>query len=337
MKILVNPHKVEVRQDDIINEKEINVTNCTFEFSEEYTNDLVKEAIFTQNGKSYKEIVANDKCDIPYEVLENKGEIEIGLVAYEVEDDEYVKRFNPTPTYITTFVGSLKSKYENSQPITPSEMEQFEQELNDGLQEVANVDIDAEKVGSVSTVTITNRNGVSKSVEILDGEKGDKGDKGDTGATGPAGKDGKDGQDGKDGKDGVNGTNGTDGRDGVDGKDAKINGVNTASIVAGDNITINQQGSTLIISSTASGTTYTAGDNISISEQNVISAIVPTVPTNVSAFTNDAGYLTQHQDISGKLDTSAVKTTTNTTQGNVYDVTYINTMLGDIESLLGGI
>lgn len=29
---------------------------------------------------------------------------------------------------------------------------------------------------------------------------------------------------------------------------------------------------------------------------------IPTVPTNVSAFENDAGYLTQHQDISGKLD-----------------------------------
>lgn len=29
---------------------------------------------------------------------------------------------------------------------------------------------------------------------------------------------------------------------------------------------------------------------------------LPTVPTNVSAFSNDAGYLTAHQDISGKLD-----------------------------------
>lgn len=29
---------------------------------------------------------------------------------------------------------------------------------------------------------------------------------------------------------------------------------------------------------------------------------LPVVPTNVSAFTNDAGYLTQHQDISGKQD-----------------------------------
>lgn len=30
--------------------------------------------------------------------------------------------------------------------------------------------------------------------------------------------------------------------------------------------------------------------------------VIPTVPTKVSAFTNDAGYLTKHQDISGKAD-----------------------------------
>ena len=33
-----------------------------------------------------------------------------------------------------------------------------------------------------------------------------------------------------------------------------------------------------------------------------VNALIPTVPTNVSAFNNDAGYLTQHQDISGKAD-----------------------------------
>ena len=35
---------------------------------------------------------------------------------------------------------------------------------------------------------------------------------------------------------------------------------------------------------------------------------IPTVPTNVSAFNNDAGYLTQHQDISGKADKVKVAT-----------------------------
>ena len=37
---------------------------------------------------------------------------------------------------------------------------------------------------------------------------------------------------------------------------------------------------------------------------------IPEVPTNVSAFTNDAGYLTEHQDISGKADKSEIPTKT---------------------------
>lgn len=36
---------------------------------------------------------------------------------------------------------------------------------------------------------------------------------------------------------------------------------------------------------------------------------IPVVPTNVSAFTNDAGYLTQHQDISEKEDKTAIVAT----------------------------
>jgi len=42
-------------------------------------------------------------------------------------------------------------------------------------------------------------------------------------------------------------------------------------------------------------------------------------------------------DLSDYVQKSNIKTTTSTTTGDVYDVTYINTMLGDIESLLGGI
>lgn len=36
--------------------------------------------------------------------------------------------------------------------------------------------------------------------------------------------------------------------------------------------------------------------------------VIPTVPTNVSAFTNDAGYLTEHQDISGKANVADLAT-----------------------------
>lgn len=56
-----------------------------------------------------------------------------------------------------------------------------------------------------------------------------RGAKGDTGATGPAGP---------------------TGADGADGADATINGVNTLTLTAGDNIALSQTGSTLTISST---------------------------------------------------------------------------------------
>jgi hypothetical protein len=40
-----------------------------------------------------------------------------------------------------------------------------------------------------------------------------------------------------------------------------------------------------------------------------VRAEIPTVPTKVSAFTNDVGYLIQHQDISGKVNVSGSRGT----------------------------
>lgn len=139
-------------------------------------------------------------------------------------------------------------------------------------------------------------------------------------------------------------TNGQDGDPGQDGQDATINGVNTLTIQEGENISITQSGSTMTISSTggSGGTSdytdltnkpsinnVTLSGNKSLSDlgiqpsgnyvtPNDLSSVatsgsyndlsnkptIPTVPTNVSAFTNDVGYLTQHQDISGKENTS---------------------------------
>ena len=58
-------------------------------------------------------------------------------------------------------------------------------------------------------------------------------------------------------------------------------------------VTIESGSSDAITGITVNGTTVTVTDGVA--------AI--SIPTNVSAFTNDAGYLTTHQDISGKVDT----------------------------------
>lgn len=180
MKIRVNPHNVEIvkEQTEPINEREIKVSKCEFEFDEVITSDFVKEAYFTLNGNTYKQIIVNNECDYPSEVLTEKGTLEIGVVAYKVENEQEIKRYNPSPDYFESWVGSLKDA-ENSEPITPSEMEQFEQELQNGLNDIQDaienaerLDIDANKVGKITSITITKQDGTTKTVTLEDGQDG---------------------------------------------------------------------------------------------------------------------------------------------------------------------
>lgn len=189
MKLIVNPHKIEIDKSPV-NEREIDITKCEFEFTDEITNDYVKEAYFTFDGTSYKEIIVNNQCAIPSEVLAEKGQVEIGVVAFLVENEEEIKRYNPSPAYFNTWLGSLKDNVENSEPITPSEMEQYEQALNDGLAEVNdkldeidqaindvttaitetnNLDLDVSKEGKTATVTLTKKDATTKVVTLSDG------------------------------------------------------------------------------------------------------------------------------------------------------------------------
>lgn len=86
------------------------------------------------------------------------------------------------------------------------------------------------------------------------GAAGEQGPKGDTGDTGPQGE------------------------TGPAGANATINGQNTLNILAGTNISLDQQGTDLTINATGGsggGTTYTAGTNIEITEDNVINNSIP--------------------------------------------------------------
>ena len=135
-------------------------------------------------------------------------------------------------------------------------------DLSSALQETDNIDIDVEKVGNTSTVSITKKDGTNKSVQIIDGLKGDKGDtgatgpkgdKGDKGDTGEQGAQGIQGERGLKGPQGERGIQGLKGDTGANGLDAKINGVNTLTIEAGTNITLDQEGNILTINSTGGG------------------------------------------------------------------------------------
>ena len=207
------------------------------------------------------------------------------------------------------------------------------------------------------------------------GPQGIQGPVGPTGKDGKPGKDGKDGKPGKDGnvpifkirkvyldsegqakvsmeKEGdiyyltFTIPQGVQGVMGFPGEDATINGMNTLNILEGKNIKITQEGKNLIISSTggSGGTSdYKELENkpkindvelignktlsdLGIDQDFVKSESDPTVPSHVKAITTK-----NITDWNNKVD----KNVNNLT--NYYNKNYIDGIIGDIESLLGGI
>ena len=141
MQVLVNVNNIQIIQNDILNENEYNIHNIKFIFSTEYENNLAKVALFTANNATYKIIISNDECNIPPEILAQKGCFTLGVYAFEVEDDILVERYSPTPLKINIEDGSYipDEDTENSVPLTPTDKEQI-------LDALSKIQIDSEQI-----------------------------------------------------------------------------------------------------------------------------------------------------------------------------------------------
>ena len=182
MKVYVTKNKVTLEDGYIVNRGEYKVTPLEFEFTEEYTNQLVKKAIFVNGDTAIEQAIINNTCNIPHEVLDIK-EFELRVYAYEVQDEELILRYSPTFAKVFLREGSYRGNTGSGEEITPTRFEQYEQALEDGLlevnekledidtatQEVNNLDLDVNKVGSTTTIELTKKDGTEKTVEVNDG------------------------------------------------------------------------------------------------------------------------------------------------------------------------
>ncbi len=239
MKVLVNAHNIEITDKEVINKKEHKVSKCLFEFSSEYDDNFVKKALFTVSNKTYEMTIFNNQCEFPYEVLEKRGEAILGVYAYKIVDNELIKRFSPSPQSFYVSNGSYIENAENSKEITPSQLEQYQQELNNRLNEIpelikkeidnidlGNINLDdyvkkvegkdlsandftndyKEKLDDLNNYDdtevkkdISSLNEKIANIESIPGPQGPPGEKGDRGEVGPKGEQGEAGIDGKDG------------------------------------------------------------------------------------------------------------------------------------------
>lgn len=175
--------------------------------------------------------------------------------------------------------------------------------LEEEITKVENMDIDAVKVGDTATIMITNKEGQTKTIAISDGEKGDTGERGEPGTTDYSDLENK----------------------------PKINNVELNG-----NKSLQDIGIIEVTEQTVAGWGFTKNTGTYSKPSGGIPKT--DLESSVQTSLNKADTALQtHQDISGKLNTSQVKNTNSTTAGDVYDVRYINSMIGDIEILLRGV
>lgn len=249
MKVNVTKDRVSIVESDDIHAGEYNINNLQFSFSDEYSDNLVKNAIFTNdNGNSYQVSIINNKCQLPAEILAEKGSILFGVYAYQSNEEKLELRYSPFPTRFTIISGSYDSTAEEGQEITPSQFEQYMQALNDGLNKVEESIKEMDSATSSVTQLVDDINQKLENGDFI-GPEGPQGPQGVPGKNGKDGvgittitsgqstveedktitpitvnktdgssqrfnveaKNGADGKDGLNGKDGVNGQNGQDG------------------------------------------------------------------------------------------------------------------------------
>ena len=168
MNIKVNSHTLEINQNIDINAGEYNITTLNFEFSDEYEG-LTKMAVFSNCETSIKTAILDNQCTIPFEVLEEPGQVLLGVYGYEGEDDSLELRYSPEPQYFNVKHGSYQ---EGGEPTIPpkSEWEQLVEEINQAITETNNLNIAVEKEGSITTVTLTKKDGTTQTIQIEDGK-----------------------------------------------------------------------------------------------------------------------------------------------------------------------
>lgn len=131
MKIKVDVNNVTITKKSDIHKGEYNVNKCIFEFSSEYTKDLIYRAVFSCINGSYYQLILNNECNIPDEVLKEKDvNIELGVYAFILNDDNELElRYSPKPTYFKVENGSYKDGDKTEVP-SPTDYEKFLNEFN---------------------------------------------------------------------------------------------------------------------------------------------------------------------------------------------------------------
>lgn len=181
IKIEKNTRQVYLNNGFIGNDNENLQDNLEFSFKDEFVNGQARLELQFENKE--KTFIVLDKVEETYttpitNIMTVTGQVYAQLVITEGTDEESIPIFKSNIFYF--YVGnSINAETGEAEPYI-----EWIERANIKLNQIDNLNIEAEKVEHTTTITVTRKDGTSYEVEVLDGEKGDKGEKGDAGQTG---------------------------------------------------------------------------------------------------------------------------------------------------------
>lgn len=179
VKVEKSTRMVDLPKNVIGNDMENLQEKLIFKFTDEFINGQARLEYKTGSTKNYIVLLKeNNTYTMPIKnILTKEGKIEMQLVITETSETEEIPVFKSNVFYLYC------NKSINAVNEAPDGYELWIETANaklnlmdEALAEVDNLDIDANKVDTTTTIEITKKDGTTKSVEILDGEKGERGD-----------------------------------------------------------------------------------------------------------------------------------------------------------------
>lgn len=166
MKITVKENRelIMVNARNTQNENEVETLQITV--PEKYEEFIKKIVFITDNGVVW-DLIENDTYTLQRNITKYDS---VKFYIWLTKDEQDFRSVEKTLYF--------NKNHEVGGEITPEEQTQMEQVisiLESEIDKVENIDIDVNKSGKITSVTLTDKNGDEKSVDILDGQDGENG------------------------------------------------------------------------------------------------------------------------------------------------------------------
>ena len=143
----------------------VSYIEAEFELGENWQGFDAVRAIWYNKSEIIATVLSDGHCTVPYEVLTDKGQVKVNLVGSISENDVLTDRLTSYPVVAFIVDAEAKVNGSNTQPITPSQFEQFVEAVKEDADRAEQGASDAETYANNAETSADNALSYSQNAE----------------------------------------------------------------------------------------------------------------------------------------------------------------------------